>query len=121
MRSANTSITLVLVIAVAALLFPQAAAAAAPTTRVLGVSWSKDGAVGKITLRFDGPVNTRTLSTGSTITVDVWRARHTWWGALAPQHSYVRAILTAQITRDVARVRIYLRRPARYKTFVKSE
>jgi hypothetical protein len=119
LRSAS-AITLVLVTAVAALLFPRAAAAA-PSTRILGVSWAKDGPVGKITLRFDGPVNYRTLSSGSTITVDVWRARHTWWGALSPQHPYVRSILTAQITGDLARIRIYLKRPARYKTFVKSE
>lgn len=118
MRSTSI-ITVALVTAVAALLFPQAAAAA-PVTHIRGISWGRDGVVGKITLRFDGPVNYRTLASDTSITVDVWRAQHTWWGSIPVSHSYVRSILTAQITRDLARVRIYLRRPARYKTVVKT-
>lgn len=120
MRTAS-AITVGLIITVAALLFPRTAAAAPPSARILGISWSSDGPIGRITLRFDGPVNTRTLASGSSITVDVWRARHTWWGSRTPRHNYVRSILTAQVTRDLARIRIYLKRPARYKTFVKTE
>lgn len=122
MRTAS-ALTISLIVTIGALLFPRAAAAAPAhaATRILGVSWSTDGPIGKITLRFDGPVNFRTMSSGSSITVDVWRARHTWWGTRTPQHTYVRSVLTAQITRDLARVRIYLKRPARYKTFVSAD
>lgn len=117
------SITVALLSAIAALLPPQIAdAAASPApARVSGITWSTEGPVGKITLRFDRPVNSRVLSSSSSITIDVWRARHTWWGRRTPRHTYVRSVLTAQMTRDVARVRIYLKRPARYKTFTNTD
>jgi hypothetical protein len=60
------------------------------------------------------------VANDTSIVVDLWEARHQAWPTLRVAHPYVKGVRVNQITDDLARVRIDLWRPARYKTFVQS-
>lgn len=107
-------------LAVVLLLTPPLPAEPAPT-QVTGVSWEADGLVAKIVIRLSGTFAYRAVATRSSIRIDLWRAQHTQWQSLAVQHPYVRRVWVNQITRDVARLRIDLKKPARYKTYARSD
>lgn len=102
------------------LLTPTLSAESAPT-QVTDVSWEADGLVGKVVIRLSGAFAYRTSATRSSIRIDLWRAQHTQWQSLAVDHPYVRRVRVNQITQDVARLRIDLKKPARYKTFVRTD
>ncbi len=103
--------------------FPQPSGA--PTTAkvagVQSVEWSADGPVAKVIIRLDAPVNFRAVSTHEYILVDLWRAREARWQTLAVHHRLARRIRVRQYTPELARVYIDLKRPARYKTFVRTD
>jgi hypothetical protein len=82
------------------------------------VAWVPDGPLGRVLIRLVGPVAYRTLGTSSSITVDLWQARYPPHTLPVPAHPYVRQVQVAQMTPDLTRVRIHLRRPARYRTFL---
>lgn len=88
-------------------------------THVLDVQWATEGQVGKITIAFDNPVNYRTAGSSSSIVVDVWPAQLAQWPSVEIDHPYVRHIWTNQASDNLARIRIDLNQPARYKTFFK--
>jgi hypothetical protein len=111
---------LVLWLAIALLLTPALSAEPRPT-QVTDVSWEADGLVGKVIIRLDGAFAYRTTASRSSIRIDLWRAQHTQWESLAVDHPYVRRVRVNQITSDVARLRIDLKKPARYKTFVRTD
>lgn len=103
------------------LCLPGPAATASSATRVADVGWEHHGPIGKIVIRLSGPFTYRAVASSSAIVVDLWPARHTSWRTLRVADPYVRRIRVSQVTRDLARVRIDLRRPARYKTFTKTD
>ena len=111
---------LVIWIGIALLLTPSLSAESAPT-QVTGISWEADGLVGKVTIRLNGAFAYRTSASRSSIRIDLWRAQLTQWQSIAVDHPYVRRVYVNQITRDVARLRIDLKKPARYKTFVRTD
>jgi len=111
---------LVIWLGIALLLTPSLSAETEPT-RVTDVSWEADGLVGKVVIRLSGSFAYRTTASRSSIRIDLWRAQHTQWQSLAVDHPYVRRVYVNQITRDVARLRIDLKKPARYKTFVRTD
>jgi len=88
-------------------------------THVLDVQWATEGQVGKITIGFDNTVNYRTEGSPSSIVVDVWPAQLAQWPSLEIGHPYVRHIWVNQPTDNLARIRIDLNQPARYKSFFK--
>lgn len=87
------------------------------TTHITAIAWEPDGEIGKVIIRLDGPVTYRTVASPTSIVVDMWQARHADWEARTMIHPYVQRVRLNQITDDLARVRIDLWRPARYKTF----
>ncbi len=111
----------ILILALAILVFPPLTSAANTDVRVLDVRWEQDGPVGKVVIRLDGPVNYRPIASSSSIVVDLWPAQLAQWPSLAVGHPYVRHVWVNQIAESLARVRIDLQQPARYKTFVKTD
>lgn len=111
---------LILWFGIAVLLTPSLAAESAPT-QVTDVSWEADGLVGKVIIRLNGAFAYRTTASRSSIRIDLWRAQLTKWEDLPVNHHYVRRVYVNQITSDVARLRIYLKKPVRYKTFVRTD
>lgn len=89
--------------------------------RLTGVTWGLEGQVGRVTIRTDAPVNFRSYATGSQIVVDLWRATDARWATIPITHPYVRRLRVRQYTPELARVYIDLKKPARYKTFVKRD
>lgn len=87
--------------------------------RLTDVVWSEEGQLGKLLIRTDGPVSYRAFATGSRIVLDMWQAGNARWQTIAIDHPYVRRLRVRQYTPGLARVYIDLKRPARYKTFVK--
>ncbi|HET6946531.1 MAG TPA: phosphodiester glycosidase family protein [bacterium] len=90
-----------------------------PYVRVTNVEWATDGQVGKVLIRTDGPVNFRAFANSSRIVLDLWQAGDARWQTLPIDDAYVRRLRIRQYTPGLARVYIDLKRPARYKTFVK--
>jgi len=87
-------------------------------THITAIAWEPEGQIGKVIIQLDGPVTYRTVASPTSIVVDMWAARHAEWRAQSVVHPYVQGVRINQITEDLARVRIDLWRPARYKTFV---
>ncbi len=111
----------VLVLTLASLLaFPPLAWSALPEAHVLDVHWATEGPVGKIIIGLDSPVHYRTIGSTSSIVVDLWPAQLAQWPSLEIGHPYVRHVWVNQIADNVARIRIDLVQPARYKTFLKT-
>ncbi|HLA24080.1 MAG TPA: phosphodiester glycosidase family protein [bacterium] len=108
---------------------PARVAQAAPpqtpvTAKVAGVEdvqWFDEGKVGKVVIKLDAPANFRAFSTRDYILIDLWQAREARWQTTAVHHPYVRRIRVRQYTPQLARVYIDLKRPARYKTFVRTD
>ncbi|HXF82013.1 MAG TPA: phosphodiester glycosidase family protein [bacterium] len=100
---------------------PEGEPVTASHARLLDVQWSAEGALGKLLIRLDGPVNHRAFGNRSRIVLDMWRASNARWETIAVDHPYVRRLRIRQYTPGLARVYIDLKRPARYKTFVKYE
>jgi len=80
-----------------------------------------DGPVGQVVIRTDAPVNFRAFASSSRIAVDLWRTYDARRRTVPVTHRYVRQLRVRQYTPELARVSIDLHRPARYKTFVKSD
>ncbi|MDQ7820010.1 MAG: phosphodiester glycosidase family protein [Armatimonadota bacterium] len=98
--------------------------AAAADVRIAGataVAWVPEGPLGRVLIRLAGSVAYRTLGTHSSITVDLWQARYPPEVIPVPSHPYVRQVQVDQMTPDLARVRIHLRRPARYRAYLMSD
>ena len=94
------------------------------TAKVAGVEdvqWFDEGKVGKVVIKLDAPANFRAVSTRDYILIDLWQAREAPWRTTAVHHPYVRRIRVRQYTPQLARVYIDLKRPARYKTFVRTD
>lgn len=89
--------------------------------RLTGVSWSTQGPVGKVQIRTDAPLNYRSYATGDRIVIDLWQASNARWTTTPVAHAHVRRLRVRQYTPELARIYIDLRRPARYKVFVKSD
>lgn len=85
------------------------------------VQWFDEGKVGKVVIKLDAPANFRAVSTREYILIDLWRAREARWRTTAVHHPYVRRLRVRQYTPQLARVYIDLKRPARYKTFVRTD
>jgi len=100
---------------------PSSAPVTAKVAGVEDVRWVEEGKTGKIVIRLDAPVNYRAVSTREYILIDIWRAREARWQTTAVHHPYVRRIRVRQYTPQLARVYIDLKRPARYKTFVRGD
>jgi len=83
------------------------------------VEWWTDGLVGKLLIHVDGPVNFRAYADNHSIVLDLWEAGNARWQTLPIEHDYVRRLRVRQYTPGLARVYLDLKRPARYKTFVK--
>ncbi len=114
--------TLSLILALVVLLaFPIPTRSATPETRVLDVRWATEGSIGKVFIEFDNPVNYRSAGSPSSIVIDLWPAQLTQWPSLEIAHPLVRHVWVNQIADNVARIRIDLAQPARYKTFLKSD
>ncbi len=96
-------------------------AAEVSSARVTTIAWEADAQIGKVIIRLDAPVTYRTMASPSSILVDLWRARLIEWQSQTVLHPYVQGIRVNQLTPDVARIRIDLRRPARYKTYATTE
>ena len=94
------------------------------TAKVAGVEdvqWFDEGKVGKVVIKLDAPANFRAVSTREYILIDMWRAREARWQTTAVHHPFVRRLRVRQYTPLLARVYIDLKRPARYKTFVRTD
>lgn len=89
--------------------------------RLTDVTWSTEGQIGKLLIRTDGPVNHRAFANSSRIVLDMWQAGNAQWETIPIDHPYVRRLRVRQYTPGLARVYIDLKRPARYKTFVKQD
>lgn len=114
----TTTLALVLAILLA---FPTYSRSATSETRVLDVQWENAGQVGKVTIAFDNSVNYRTEGSPSGIVVDVWPAQLGQLASLDVIHPYVRQIWVNHVADNLARIRIDLGQPARYKTFFKTD
>ena len=100
---------------------PSSGPVTAKVATVEDVQWIDEGQTGKIVIRLDAAVNYRAVSTREYILIDVWRAREAQWRTTAVHHHYVRRLRVRQYTPQLARVYIDLKRPARYKTFVRTD
>jgi exopolysaccharide biosynthesis protein len=120
-RTVTTLQSLALVLLAGALLAPQASATGVSTAHITAIAWQAEGQIGKVLIRLDAPVTYRTIASSSSIVVDLWRARHMQWDLPHMIHSYVEGVRINQLTDELARVRIDLWRPARYKTFLNDE
>lgn len=89
--------------------------------RLTGVTWSVEGQVAKIVIRTDAAVNFRSFGGRDRIVVDLWRARDAGWATLPVTHPFVRRLRVRQYAPELARIYIDLKKPARYKTFVKQD
>jgi hypothetical protein len=96
-------------------------AAEVSTAHITAISWETEAQIGKVIIRLDAPVTYRTMASSTSILVDLWRARHVEWRSQTVAHPYVQGMRVNQLTPDVARIRIDLRRPARYKTYMTSD
>lgn len=105
----------------AALLVPQVSAAPSSPTHITDIAWETEGQIGRVLIQLDGPVAYRTEASSSSIVVDLWQARHAQWREQTMTHPYVRSVRINQLTDDLARVRIDLVRPARYKSFLRED
>src|SRR3989454_11076051 len=112
---------LLLILLAALLLVPQVSAANSSTVHITDIAWEPEGQVGRVLIQLDGPVAYRTEASSSSIVVDLWQARHAQWRLPVVTHPYVRSVRINQLTDDLARVRIDLARPARYKTFLRED
>ena len=112
---------LLLILLAAVLLVPQVSAANSSTVHITDIAWEPEGQVGRVLIQLDGPVAYRTEASSSSIVVDLWQARHAQWRLPVVTHPYVRSVRINQLTDDLARVRIDLARPARYKTFLRED
>src|SRR5439155_600379 len=88
---------------------------------ITDIAWEPEGQIGRVLIQLDGPVAYRPEASSSSIVVDLWQARHAQWRLPAVTHPYVRSVRINQLTDDLARVRIDLLRPARYKTFLRED
>lgn len=104
---------------VGALLASAAPLPAAETNaaRITAIAWETEAQIGKVIIRLDAPVTYRTMASPSNILVDLWQARLVEERTQTVAHPYVQGMHVNQLTPEVARVRIDLRRPARYKTY----
>lgn len=93
----------------------------AASVRLEDVVWTEEGQVGKLIIRTDAPVNFRAFSGKGSIAVDLWRAHNAEWRTQPLAHAYARRLRIRQYTPELARIYIDLKKPARYKTFVKSD
>jgi exopolysaccharide biosynthesis protein len=103
---------------------PSPSASTPVTAKVAGVEdvqWFDEGKIGKVVISLDGPANFRAVSTREYVLIDLWRAREARWRTTAVHHPYVRRIRVRQYTAQLARVYIDLKKPARYKTFVRTD
>lgn len=94
------------------------------TAQVAGVetvAWSAEGQIVKVVIGLDAQANFRAVSTRTYILVDIWRAKEARWQTMAVHHPYVRRIRVRQYLPQLARVYIDLKRPARYKTFIRTD
>ena len=96
-------------------------AAEVSSARITTITWEADAQIGKVIIRLDAPVTYRTMASTSSILVDLWQARLIEWQSQTVVHPYVQGVRVNQLTPDVARIRIDLRRPARYKTYMTIE
>src|SRR2546422_1848226 len=112
---------LLLILLAAVLLVPQVSAANSTAVHITDIAWEPEGQIGRVLIQLDGPVAYRTEASSSSIVVDLWQARHAQWRLPAVTHPYVRSVRINQLTDDLARVRIDLLRPARYKTFLRED
>src|SRR3989441_7989082 len=112
---------LLLILLAAVLLVPQVSAANSSTVHITDIAWEPEGQVGRVLIQLDGPVAYRTEASSSSIVVDHRQARHAQWRLPVVTHPYVRSVRINQLTDDLARVRIDLARPARYKTFLRED
>lgn len=112
---------LALLLLAAVLLVPQASAAKDSTVHITDITWEAEGQIGRVLIRLDGPVTYRAVASPTSIVVDLWQARHVQWQQPTVDHPYVRSVRINQITDELARVRIDLHRPARYKTFLTTD
>ncbi len=103
------------------LTFPALTRSATPESHVLDVQWATEGTVGKVTIAFDNAVNYRTTGSPSSVVVDVWPAQLTQWPSLEIAHPFVRHVWVNQIADNLARIRIDLAQPARYKAFLRTD
>jgi hypothetical protein len=88
---------------------------------ITSIAWEPEAQVGRLVIRLDAPITYRTMASPSSILVDLWRARHVEWRAQTVTHRYVQGVRVNQLTDDLARIRIDLRRPAHYKTYMTSD
>ncbi|TMJ03859.1 MAG: hypothetical protein E6H01_04790 [Bacillati bacterium ANGP1] len=112
---------LILLLLAATLLVPQVSAANSPIVHITDITWEAEGEIGRVLIQLDGPVAYRAVASSTSIVVDLWQARHMQWRSPTITHPYVRSVRINQITDELARVRIDLLRPARYKTFLKED
>lgn len=110
---------LLLLAALLAAAGPLPARGSSTAARITDVAWAPEGRVGKILIHLDGPVRYRTVASPSSIVTDLWEAHLQSWAPLRVAHPYVTGVRVNQITDDLARIRIDLWQPARYKTFVR--
>ena len=89
--------------------------------RVMTIAWEADAQIGKVVIRLDAPVTYRTMASPTSILVDLWQARLGEWQSQTVVHPFVQGVRVNQLTPDVARIQIDLRRPARYKTYMTTE
>ncbi len=111
---------LLLLAALLAAAGPLPARGSSTAARITDVVWAPEGRVGKIVIHLDGPVRYRTVASPTSIVTDLWEARLQSWASLRVAHPYVNGVRVNQITDELARIRIDLWQPARYKTFVRS-
>src|SRR3989442_8734901 len=108
-----------LLLLAAVLLAPQVSGANPPIVHIPDIAWEAEGEIGRVLIQLDGPVAYRAVASSTSIVVDLWQARHMQWRSPTITHPYVRSVRINPITHELARVRIDLLRPPRYKTFLK--
>ncbi|MDQ7843887.1 MAG: phosphodiester glycosidase family protein [Armatimonadota bacterium] len=91
----------------------------AAQTMIGGVEWTTEGPIGKLLIRLDGPVNFRAYAERHSIVLDLWEAGNARWHTEAVDHEYVRRLRIRQYMPGLARIYLDLKKPARYKTFIK--
>lgn len=96
-------------------------AAEVSAARITTIAWEADAQIGKVIIRLDAPVTYRTMASPTSILVDLWQAHLIEWQSQTVVHPYVQGVRVNQLTPDVARIRIDLRQPARYKTYVTTD
>jgi hypothetical protein len=89
-------------------------------TRILDLQWTAQADTTNVTLKVSGPVRYRTATTATSIAVDFWTAAGS--ERFVPVSGGVAtSVSLRQMTRDVIRLEIALRRPASHKVFTRDD